>query len=144
MDLKQIRSFCNDDNIFGVKLGFEVEEMRRGHAVVKKTIYEDDVNSFGIPHGGVYLSIADSSAGTAMASLGNAAVTCGTNYNYFKSAHVGDTIFAEATIIKEGGKICVFNIDIKDQHGTLLGNGTSTLFNLGQKIEDKIKERKSL
>ncbi|WP_298016473.1 PaaI family thioesterase [uncultured Dysosmobacter sp.] len=143
MDLKQLWKYCSDDNAFGVKLGFEVEEIRRGYAVLKKTILEDDLNSTGIPHGGVYLSIADSCAGTAMASLGNTAVTCATSYNYFKSARVGDTIFAEAKMIKEGGRMCVFNIDIKDQHGNLLGNGSSTLFNTGRKIEDRIKEMKS-
>ena len=70
-----------------------------------------------------------------MASHGHRAVTVNCNYNFMRSAKVGDTLTAEAREIKAGKTLCVYDVHITDQNGTLLGTGTFTFYQLEQEIE---------
>jgi acyl-CoA thioesterase len=42
---------------------------------------------------------------------------------------------AEAREVKTGRTICVFEVQITDQNGTLLGNGAFTFYKLDQEIQ---------
>ncbi len=135
LDLKQIIEYRNKRNLFARKLGIVVESISPGSARVVKTIEEDDLNPLGRAHGGVYFTMADSAAGSAMVSKGYAAVTVSATYNFFRSAVVGDVVTAEAVETKSGQTICVYDVRVTDQKGTLLGTGTFTFYRLEEKIE---------
>lgn len=135
MDYEQMRAFRNSSNPYARKLGILVEEIGPGYARVTKTIEEDDLNPVHVAHGGVYFSLADTATGSAMASHGCVAVTVSASYNYFRSGKVGDVITAEAREVKGGRTICVFDVDLKDQEGRLVGNGSFTYYNTGKPIE---------
>lgn len=135
LDLKQIIEYRNKKNRFARKLGIVVESITPGSARVVKTIEEDDLNPLGRAHGGVYFTLADSAAGSAMVSMGYAAVTVSATYNFFRSAVVGDVVTAEAVETKAGQTICVYDVRVTDQNGNLLGTGTFTFYRLEEKIE---------
>ncbi|MBE6996314.1 MAG: PaaI family thioesterase [Ruminococcaceae bacterium] len=135
MDLEKLKAFRQNCSRFTEKMGIAVEEIRPGYSRVGKTIGEEDLNPIGRAHGGVYFTLADHAAGTAMATCGYMAVTVNANYNFFRSADPGDRISAEAQEIKSGKTICVFDVRVTDQNGTLLGSGTFTFCRLDQKIE---------
>ena len=96
MDLKELAKSRNAKNVFCNRLGIQIRDIAPGRAVVVKTVGPEDVNPLGIPHGGVYFSMADTACGTAMATHGYAAVTMDANYHFLKSAAVGDTLTAES------------------------------------------------
>lgn len=132
---ENLKTFRQDRNRFCNKIGTTVEEIRLGYAKAIKTITEDDLNPIGYPHGGVYFTMADHAAGTAMASHGYQAVTVSANYNFFRAANIGDTLTAEAREIKYGKTISVYDVTVTDQDGILLGSGSFTFYRLEQKIE---------
>lgn len=134
-DFQKIVEYRNKRNRFARKLGMVVESISPGAARVVKTIEEDDLNPLGRAHGGVYFTLADSAAGSAMVAKGYAAVTVNAGYNFFRGAAVGDTITAEAVEVKTGNTICVFDVRVTDQRGVLLGTGTFTFYRLEEKIE---------
>lgn len=135
LDFEKIVEYRNKHNRFARKLGIVVESAAPGSARVVKTIGEDDLNPIGRAHGGVYFTMADSAAGSAMVAKGFAAVTVNASYNFFRGAAVGDTVTAEAVEVKTGRTICVFDVRVTDQRGTLLGTGTFTFYQTGEKIE---------
>lgn len=135
MDFEKIVEYRNKRNRFARRLGITVESISPGSARVVKTIEEDDLNPLGRAHGGVYFTMADSAAGSAMVAKGYAAVTMNASYNFFRSAVVGDVVTAEAVEVKSGKTICVYDVRVTDQNGTLLGTGTFTFFQLEEKIQ---------
>lgn len=135
MDFQKIVDYRNSRNPFTKRLGIVVEEISPGAARVTKVIHENDLNPLGRAHGGLYFTMADTAAGSAMVSRGYAAVTMNAAYNFFHSAVAGDTVTAEAVEVKAGNTICVYDVRVTDQNGTLLGTGTFTFFRLEEKID---------
>ena len=132
MDFEKLREYRNTANHYAVKEGIYVEELRLGYAKVTKTILPDDINPAGLAHGGIYYTLADVAAGAAAATHGSHTVTVNATYNYFRSVKEGAVITAEATEIKGGKTICVFDVQVKDQDGALLGTGTFTCYSLNK------------
>ena len=70
-----------------------------------------------------------------MASHGYLAVTVNANYNFLRSAQLGDVLTAEAQESKHGRTLSFFDVRITNQDGTLLGTGIFTFYRLDRKIE---------
>lgn len=135
MNYQQMADYRNSHNPYVQRQGIFVEEIGPGYARVTKTVVPEDANPLGVPHGGVYFTMADTACGSAMASYGYKAVTMNAGYNFFRSANVGDRLTAEAREVKHGQTVCVFEVRITEQSGTLLGTGTFTFYSLSEKLE---------
>ncbi|MBE6963003.1 MAG: PaaI family thioesterase [Ruminococcaceae bacterium] len=135
MDFEKLKAFRQNCSRFTERMGITVEEIRPGYSRVSKSIGEDDLNPIGRAHGGVYFTLADHAAGTAMATCGYLAVTVNATYNYFRSANPGDQLTAEAQEVKAGKTLCVFDVRVTDQNGALLGSGTFTFYRLEEKLD---------
>ena len=135
MNYQMMAEYRNSHNPYVQRQGIFVEEIGPGYARVTKTVVPEDANPLGVPHGGVYFTMADTACGSAMASYGYKAVTMNAGYNFFRSANVGDRLTAEAREVKHGQTVCVFEVRITEQSGTLLGTGTFTFYSLSEKLE---------
>ena len=135
MNYQKMADYRNSHNPYVQRQGVFVEEISPGYARVTKTVVPEDANPLGVPHGGVYFTMADTACGSAMASYGYKAVTMNAGYNFFRSANVGDCLTAEAREVKHGKTVCVFEVRITDQNGVLLGTGTFTFYSLPEKLE---------
>ena len=134
MNYQKMADYRNSHNPYVQPQGVFVEEISPGYARVTKTVIPEDANPLGVPHGGVYFTMADTACGSAMASHGDKAVTMSASYNFFRSANVGDCLTAEAREVKHGKTVCVFEVRITDQNGVLLGTGTFTFYSLPEKL----------
>ena len=135
MDYQKLLEFRNLRNRFTQKLNIYLTEVRPGYAKVEKTVSEDDLNPLGYAHGGLYFTMVDNAAGSAAAAHGIIMVTSNANYNYFRSAELGDHLTAEATEIKYGQTLAVYDVRVTNQNGVLLGSGTFTFCTTGQTLE---------
>lgn len=135
MDFERLKRYRNENNAFARKLGIEVEEIAHGYARAVKTIQADELNPAQTAHGGVYFTLADVTSGAASSSLGFASATVSADYHYLRSCHAGDTLTAEAREVKSGKTLCVYEVQISDQHGRLVGTGTYTYFILDKQLE---------
>ena len=86
MDLQKVLEFRNSRNRFCHRLGIVITELSPGYAKVVKTVEEADLNPVDIAHGGLYFSMADNAAGSAMAAYGEKAVTLNAQYNFMHPA----------------------------------------------------------
>ena len=106
MDMQKILEYRNARNRFCQRIGITVTELSPGYAKVVKTVTEDDLNPVDVAHGGLFFSMADNAAGSAMAAYGEQAVTLNAQYNFMRAAKAGDVLTAEAREAKHGGTVC--------------------------------------
>lgn len=135
MDLQKIMEFRNRNNPYAQRMGIQVSEIGSSWAKAIKTVTPEDLNPVSVPHGGVYFSLADIACGCAVATQGYTAVTLNCGYYFLRSARVGDVLTAEAREVKSGRTVCVYDAQVTDQNGTLLGTGTFTFYKTDKKLD---------
>ena len=128
MDFTHLAEFRNTHNPYAQRIGIVVEEIGPGYARAAKTIGPEDMNPAGVPHGGVYFSLADTACGSASASREQVAYTTSVQYPFLRSAKEGDRVTACAREIRRGKTICVYEIRVTDQQDQLLGWGSCEFF----------------
>lgn len=78
-------------------LGIEVMDVRPGYAQLRMAIRPEMLNGFGIAHGGITYSLADSALAFASNGHGRHAVSVETSISHLQPLRSGDTIVATAT-----------------------------------------------
>lgn len=97
---------------FSQWMGIEVLEVKEGYSKLQMTIREDMLNGFGIAHGGITYSIADSALAFASNSHGQKTVSVETSISHTISLKAGDVIIAEATEEHCSNKIGIYTVKI--------------------------------
>lgn len=118
-------------------LGVEHVEATADTVVVRFTITDHHLQPFGIPHGGIYCAVHESTASYAgQIWLGARGVVVGTNNStdFLRQAKVGDTITTTATPIHRGRTQQLWHLDSVDQDGRLIAQGQVRLANLDQEL----------
>ena len=136
MDLEHIRAYRKSKNAFCIRMGIQVEELRPGYARVVKTLTAEDENPVGLPHGGVYFSMADTACGSAMAAYGVVCVTINSSFSFLKSARTGDRLTAEARELQSGRSVAVLEARVTSEAGDLLAVGTFTFRRTSRSLEN--------
>lgn len=104
-----------DEDAFSQWLGIEILEIKEGYAKLKLVVRPEMVNGFGIAHGGIAYSLADSALAFASNTLGQIAVSTHTSISYFAKVKPGDELIAVAKSLSQGNKIAHYQIEIKNQ-----------------------------
>src|SRR5262245_56903551 len=81
---------------FSQWLGIERIEEGEGFCTLRMTIRQERCNGFGIAHGGISFSLADSALAFASNSHGPQAVSLETSISHLKPLRPGDIILAKA------------------------------------------------
>lgn len=118
-------------------LGVEHVELTPDKVVVRFTITDRHLQPFGIPHGGIYCAVHESTASTAgQIWLGTKGVVVGTNNStdFLRQARNGDTITTTATPIHRGRTQQLWHVDSVNQEGKLIAQGQVRLANLDQEV----------
>lgn len=100
---------------FSQWLGIEVLNISEGHSKIQMTIREEMVNGFGIAHGGIAFSLADSALAFACNNRNNLSVALDVTITFTKAVNIGDTLIAEAREIHNGKSIGVYLINVHNQ-----------------------------
>ena len=98
---------------FSQWLGIEVLEVREGYCKLRMVCRHEMLNGFGIVHGGVTFSLADSAFAFASNSYGQLSVSLNATATYPKSAKEGDVLVAEATELTLSNKVATYDIVVK-------------------------------
>ena len=103
-------------DLFSQWLGIEVLEIKEGYSKIKMLVREEMINGFGIVHGGVTFSMADSAFAFACNNRNVLSMALDTSINFLKPVHVGDELIAEAFEIHNGRSTGLYQIRIFNQH----------------------------
>jgi 1,4-dihydroxy-2-naphthoyl-CoA hydrolase len=122
-------------------LGVEHIEAGPDRVVARFTIGPQHLQPFGIPHGGVYCAVHESTASVAgQIWLEGRGIVVGTNNStdFIRQAKLGDTITVTATPIHRGRSQQLWHLDSTDQDGRLIAQGQVRLANLDQQMPPEI------
>lgn len=114
-------------------LGVEYPETTPDKVVAQFTIDKQHLQPYGIPHGGIYCTVHESTASIGGSLwLGAGGIVVGTNNvcDFLRQAKVGDTITVTATPVHRGRSQQLWHIDSTDQDGRLIAQGQVRLANL--------------
>jgi len=98
---------------FSQLLGMEVVEIRPRAATVKLTVRADMVNGFGVCHGGVAFSLADSAFAFACNTHGHITVSIENSITYPRKISVGDELVAIAREETSSNRLGYYRVEVR-------------------------------
>ena len=115
-----------EHDLFSQWLGIDVLEIREGYSRIKMKVRKEMINGFGIVHGGIAFSLADSAFAFACNNRNVLSVALDTAINFTKPVHVDDVLTAEATEMHNGRSTGLYHIKVTNQqdHVVALFKGT--------------------
>jgi acyl-CoA thioesterase len=96
-------------------LGINVLDIKEGYCKIQMIVREEMVNGFGIAHGGIAFSFADSALAFACNNRNNLSVALDVTITFIKAVNVGDILTAEAEEIHNGRSTGVYLINVHNQ-----------------------------
>lgn len=113
---------------FSKWLGIEIIEVKEGCCKLKMTIREEMINGFGIAHGGIMFSLADTAFAFACFISNKPTVSLEASISFIKMLSAGDLLIAEATELHNGRSTSIYLISIFNQHYQLVAQFKGTGF----------------
>ena len=131
---EQVVSHMMQNDYFSQWMGVEVLEVKEGYSRIKMTIREEMVNGFGIVHGGLPFSLADSAFAFACNNRNNLSVALDVTITFTKAVNVGDELTAEAKEIHNGRSTGVYLITVTNQKNQQVALFKGTCFRTGKTL----------
>ena len=104
-----------DKDYFSQWLGINRVEDGQGSSILQMTVRKEMVNGFGIAHGGITYSLADSALAFASNSQGRHAVSIETSISHTAKVKIGDILTAIAEEETLTHRIGNYRITVKNQ-----------------------------
>jgi acyl-CoA thioesterase len=96
-------------------LGIEKILSEEGHCILRMKIRKEMVNGFGIAHGGIAFSFADSALAFASNAYGRLSVALECSISFAVAVNVGDELTCEANQLSLTNKTGTYHIEISNQ-----------------------------
>ncbi len=125
---QQVVNHMMEHDKFSQWLGITVLEIKEGYSKIQMRVREEMVNGFGIAHGGIAFSLADSAFAFACNNRNNLSVALDTSINFTKAVQVGDTLTAEAKENHNGRSTGLYFITITNQNNEQVAHFKGTCF----------------
>jgi len=117
-------------------LGIRILEVKEGYCKIQMTLRPEMVNGFGIIHGGITFSLADSALAFACNNRNNLSVALDTSITFTKATNPGDVITAEAKELHNGRSTGLYLITLTNQKDEQVGLFKGTCFRTGKPLVD--------
>ncbi len=131
---QQVVAHMMQHDLFSQWLGIELLEIKEGFSKIRMTVREEMINGFGIVHGGIAFSLADSAFAFACNNRNNLSVALDTSINFTKPVHVGDILTAEAKELHNGKSTGLYHISITNQKDHVVALFKGTCFRTGKSL----------
>ena len=136
-NLIQLRERFAHDLYVSQGLEAVIEEASYGSAICSMEISPRHCNALGIPMGGVLFTLADFAFAVASNQNGREVLTQASQITFLKPAR-GKHLIATAKQIKDGRRVCFYEITVADELGTEAAFMTVN----GYVIKDSAEEEK--
>jgi acyl-CoA thioesterase len=109
-------------------LGIEVLEVAPQRSTCRLTVREEMMNGFGVTHGGIAFSLADSAFAFACNSHGKVTVSIENSITYPAPIGVGDVLTATAKEDAASGRLSYYSSEVRNQRNEVVGLFRGTAF----------------
>lgn len=130
---KVVEKMTNHDE-FSQWMGVEVLVIKEGYSLIRMTIRKEMLNGFGIVHGGIPFSLADSAFAFACNNRNNLSVALDVTITFTKAVNIGDVLTAEAKEVHNGRSTGVYLITVSNQKEESVALFKGTCFRTGKSL----------
>lgn len=109
-------------------LGIDVVDVRPRGSTVRLTVRDDMVNGFGVWHGGVAFSLADSALAFASNTHGNVTMSIENTITYPKGIAVGDVLTAVAEEESATKRLGFYRVTVSRPSGEIVALFRGTVY----------------
>ncbi len=135
MDFEQLKKVRQARNAFCSSIGLEILMIAPGTSRSRLKVTKTHMNPVDSVHGGVMFTLADTTAGSAASSYGMQVTTLDSTIHFLRPGLNTAYLYAEASEIKHGKRVSVYNVSVTDDSGTLLATAVFTYASLGRPID---------
>ena len=121
-------------DLFSQWLGISIIEIKEGYSKIKMTVRPEMINGFGIVHGGITFSLADSAFAFACNNRNVLSVALDTSINFLKPVQVNDMLIAEAMELHNGRSTGLYHINITNQKNETVAVFKGTCFRTSKSL----------
>jgi acyl-CoA thioesterase len=123
-----------ENDYFSQWMQVKVIDIKEGYSKIQMTIRKEMVNGFGIVHGGLPFSLADSAFAFACNNRNNLSVALDVTITFTKAVNVGDVLTAEAKEFHNGRSTGVYIITVSNQKDEQIALFKGTCFRTGKTL----------
>ena len=98
-------------------LGATLDAIGPGSATLSMTVSRSHVNGFGMAHGGIVATVADSAFAVACNTYDQLTVASGFTVDFLAPAAEGDRLTAVAREVSRTGRTGVYDVEVTNQTG---------------------------
>src|SRR5688572_18433811 len=109
-------------------LGIDVTHIAPNAATCRMTVRPEMVNGFGVCHGGIAFSLADSALAFASNTHGRVTVSIENSIRYPSPIAPGDVLTATAEEESSSRRLGFFNVTVRKEDGTPVGLFRGTVY----------------
>ena len=113
---------------FSAWLGVELVSVRPGHCALAMRVRDDMLNGFGVSHGGIAYSLADSAMAFACNSGSHVTVAVDNQMTYPAPVHAGDALVVVAEEETTTGRLGFYRATVRNQHGAVVALFRGTVY----------------
>jgi acyl-CoA thioesterase len=117
-----------DHDAFSKWLGITRLEIEAGRCVLRMQVRAEMTNGFGIAHGGITYSLADSALAFAANGHGRMAVSIETSISHIEQVAINDILTATAQEESCTNKIGIYSISIRNQNNEVVALFKGTVY----------------
>lgn len=129
-----IKDRMYDNDPFSKWLGISIMDLDPGKVTLQMTIRPEMCNGFGIAHGGITYSLADSALAFASNAHGIQSVSIETSINHIKPLQSGDIITAVCSEQSLSRKTGIYLVEVNCE-GVLVALFKGTVYRTGKEWE---------
>jgi acyl-CoA thioesterase len=104
-----------DKDVASASLGMKLMEAGAGHAVVTMLVREDMLNGFGVMHGGLLFSLADTAFALACNDGSAVTFTSGADITFLRPVGPGQRLTAIAAERSRSGRTGIYDVSVRDE-----------------------------
>jgi len=113
-------------------LALEVVALAPGACTVRMTVRDEMLNGFGVCHGGVTFSLADSALAFASNTHGRVTMSVENSISYPASVRGGDVLTAVATEETAGRRLAFYRVNVTNQRDETVALFRGTVYRTDQ------------
>lgn len=130
----QVVNKMMEHDAFSQWLGIQVMQVREGYSKIQMTLREEMLNGFGVIHGGIAFSLADSAFAFACNNRNNLSMALDVSITFTKAGQPGDIFTAEAREIHNGRSTGLYLIQVTNQNGQPVATFKGSCFRTGKDL----------
>ena len=109
-------------------LGITVSDVAPNAATTRLTVRKEMVNGFGVAHGGIVYSLADSALAFASNTHGRVTVSIDNGITYPAAVNVGDQLTAIAEMESSTNRLAFFRVTVTNQKREIVAGFRGTVY----------------